>query len=330
MLAVGKAVGADSSFLFSSHSPDSPDAILLGVGMAQDKVEQFADRWCRDDIWAIEAGRRRLMRRGTVIIGTDLVSEREQFSSRFHNEFGIGAGMHRMLGSVIADGADRAGLPFTNLCWYRGGGEADFQPDEKRLLCQLLPHLERLLSIQFALQARRGGSAALMLKRDGTVLHHDPRAGSMRIVGGKLLQLGEHCSPSIADALRMVADGGRPVAILFRERDSYHLRRALLSPCMPEQAGYFGDAVMPAFALTLYSPPRLGPEGEAALMRLYQLTEAEARVAVALVNGATPADIAQRHQVAISTVRTQVRAVFDKCGVSKHVDLVQALAALRY
>lgn len=330
MRAVGKAVGADSSFLFSSHSPDSPDAILLGVDMAQEQVDRFSGHWCREDIWAIEAGRRQLMRRGTVIIGTELVSEREQFSSRFHNEFGIGASMHRMLGSVIADGAGHGGLPFTNLCWYRGEGEADFNPDEKRLLCQVLPHLERLLSIQFALQARRCGGAALMLKRDGTVLHHDPQAGPMRIVGGKLVQLGEGSSPSVADALRMAASGGRAVDILFRERGGHRLRRAVLSPCTPDQPGYFGAGATPAFALTLYNPPESGPESERALTRLYHLTEAEARVAVALVNGAAPADIARRHQVAISTVRSQIRAVFDKCGVSKHVDLVQTLAALRY
>jgi DNA-binding CsgD family transcriptional regulator len=69
------------------------------------------------------------------------------------------------------------------------------------------------------------------------------------------------------------------------------------------------------------------PPGETGLLRrvrrLYHLTETEARVMVGLASGATVDDIATRHGVRASTVRAQVRSLFDKTGVNRQSDLVR-------
>lgn len=70
------------------------------------------------------------------------------------------------------------------------------------------------------------------------------------------------------------------------------------------------------------------PRGDAKLIaervrRLYGLTQAEARVVSALVLGRTVDEIAFAHGVRASTVRAQVRSIYDKIGVNRQADLVR-------
>ena len=60
----------------------------------------------------------------------------------------------------------------------------------------------------------------------------------------------------------------------------------------------------------------------------FDLTPAEARVAVALARGASVADIAARHAVSTHTVRSQVKSVLFKTGTGRQAELVSLLAAL--
>jgi DNA-binding NarL/FixJ family response regulator len=53
------------------------------------------------------------------------------------------------------------------------------------------------------------------------------------------------------------------------------------------------------------------------------LTEAEDAVVAALVSGLTVQQIAAARGVTVTTVRAQVRTIFDKLGVRRQVDLVR-------
>jgi DNA-binding CsgD family transcriptional regulator len=61
---------------------------------------------------------------------------------------------------------------------------------------------------------------------------------------------------------------------------------------------------------------------------LFDLTPAEAAVAVRVAAGMTPARIAAEHGVALATVRSQLGAVFAKMGVRRQAEVAGALAAL--
>jgi DNA-binding CsgD family transcriptional regulator len=72
--------------------------------------------------------------------------------------------------------------------------------------------------------------------------------------------------------------------------------------------------------------PRARLDGRSVAQRarqLYGLTEAEARVMAALTLGETVNDIAVEHGVRASTVRAQVRSIFEKTGVNRQSDLVR-------
>lgn len=61
------------------------------------------------------------------------------------------------------------------------------------------------------------------------------------------------------------------------------------------------------------------------LISLYGLTQAEARLALKLCNGDTPAECAKCLNVSISTIRTQLRAVLEKTGSHRQAELLTKL-----
>jgi DNA-binding CsgD family transcriptional regulator len=60
---------------------------------------------------------------------------------------------------------------------------------------------------------------------------------------------------------------------------------------------------------------------------LFDLTPTEARVAGSLAQGLTLSEIAERHKVKVSTVRSQLKAVFAKTGSNTQSQIVALLAA---
>ena len=144
---------AQSAFMFSSHSAVQPDAVLLGHRMAPETMDEFGRYWYQEDLWALAAGRRYMMRRDVVLLSEELMSTHDYQHSRYYVDFARPAGISRMLGSVLFDGSERDGaLPFTNLCWYRPHGHDAFTREHKRRLVSLLPHLQTAFALRHKLQ----------------------------------------------------------------------------------------------------------------------------------------------------------------------------------
>lgn len=79
--------------------------------------------------------------------------------------------------------------------------------------------------------------------------------------------------------------------------------------------------------LALVSDPSWAPELPARrLQRAFGWTEAEAEVAREIASGARLHEVAERRGVGIETVRTQLKSVFRKAGVSSQAALVRLLA----
>ena len=86
---------------------------------------------------------------------------------------------------------------------------------------------------------------------------------------------------------------------------------------------------MPGLALILLRPLRRGrlPTADV-LQQIFALGDAEAAVALCLMAGATAADVAKACNVALDTVRTQVRAVLCKTDAANLRELGQVFATL--
>jgi DNA-binding CsgD family transcriptional regulator len=78
----------------------------------------------------------------------------------------------------------------------------------------------------------------------------------------------------------------------------------------------------------MFSDPdaRTSTSGQA-LIELYGLTPAEARLMAALVDGERLEDYAERQQISINTARTQSKQVFAKTGHGRQADLIREVLA---
>jgi DNA-binding CsgD family transcriptional regulator len=86
-------------------------------------------------------------------------------------------------------------------------------------------------------------------------------------------------------------------------------------------------ASVPA-ALLIFGDPDAGPSTSTqALIELYGLTPAEARLMAALVDGERLEDYADRHQISINTARTQSKQIFAKTGQGRQADLIREVLA---
>ncbi len=65
-----------------------------------------------------------------------------------------------------------------------------------------------------------------------------------------------------------------------------------------------------------------------AASRIYHLTRTEARVMEQLVSGLSPEQVADLLGSSLNTVRTQVKAILAKAGVSRQADLIRLVATL--
>jgi DNA-binding CsgD family transcriptional regulator len=71
------------------------------------------------------------------------------------------------------------------------------------------------------------------------------------------------------------------------------------------------------------------PELPQRLGALFGLTSAEQRIAAGIAAGLSASENAAANAVSLSTVRTQIQAIFAKTGVSRQAELVQLLANLQ-
>lgn len=351
MSTVGQALKAESSFLFTSHSVSSPDALLLGHNMSPEAVEDFATVWCHHDVWAHEAGRRSMMRRNVVVTGDDLVAADELHRSTFYNEYGKAAGMDAMLGTILFDGTERGGeIPFTNLCWYRGPGKARFDVNDKKLLRPLMPHLQQALLLHHQLHrlgvqqllagadARRPHLASLVIDDEARIVARNAsaeglltgRAPLVAAVAERITDLGRKAVPSLPDALTLCRTTGAAVQLLIQEPASGRLFRATLSAIAADAPSYAGVFAGPHYLLVIELPGEPNLDLVVKAGQLYGFTPSEAAVALLLVRGLSVEQTALERGSSVNTVRTQVRALLHKTGHERQIDMLLTLGQLVY
>jgi DNA-binding CsgD family transcriptional regulator len=149
---------------------------------------------------------------------------------------------------------------------------------------------------------------------DGLKMHNGQVAARRSFETSKLASLIAAASsvggPS-AGCMLISRDGGQP---------SYVIR---VAPVGTQAAGY----ELP-MAMILISAPGENRVSERELAELYGLSPAESRLAIALAEGKNLAELARQFSVQITTLRTQLSSVLEKCEVKRQVDLVLLIASI--
>ena len=96
-----------------------------------------------------------------------------------------------------------------------------------------------------------------------------------------------------------------------------------LLPMRGSAQDVFGGGTMLMVATPVMPRPVPGTE---LLSGLFDLTAAEARIARGIADGATIAILATQQNVSLETIRSQVKAIFAKTGVTRQVDLARLIS----
>ena len=181
---------------------------------------------------------------------------------------------------------------------------------------------------------RHAGKGVLALGRGNALLYADAIARSCLEPAGPLrLRDGRLGAPGIdgqrlLQALQRLERTGEPQFLLLRPRaaaadDARAAQAYAVTALRP------GDAASTACQVLILEP--LGADtalGEHALAQWFDLTPAQARVAACLSRGLTPEQVAAHCGRSISTVRTQIRAILERCSSNNLQQLHRQLAGL--
>jgi DNA-binding CsgD family transcriptional regulator/PAS domain-containing protein len=234
----------------------------------------------------------------------------------------------------------------TNLAFFRSSHDQVFSQREVDDMGLLVPHLRRALSIQNQLAVvdhrllasyelleslptgivitRQSGlveyanaaARRILEQRDGIEIDAEggvwlPKQNGTALLLGALRRVGE---TGIRDAIALGRPSGRP---------AFH---CLLSRLSAKDGDTLPNLYAePRVALFLSDPDQALETSEELLQRLFGLTWAEARLLERLVAGNSLTDAAILLGIKVSTVRTQLKAIFKKTGTSSQVDLLRTV-----
>jgi DNA-binding CsgD family transcriptional regulator len=135
-------------------------------------------------------------------------------------------------------------------------------------------------------------------------------------------------APHNAEHAGLSAPAERRTIRIARKRSKRYAIASMIALRPESTQGAFGFA--PQVLLSIYEPEDIGETSldPFVLSTLFDLTPAEARIAVAIAAGDTLNLIGEKFGVAASTVRSHLKAIFGKTGVSRQTDLVRLLLRL--
>lgn len=280
--------------------------------------------------------------RDTVVMLEELIDEREWLASVIYRDFLEPLQVRYMMGADIRsdDGRERE----FRLRLSRPPQSGPFSETERALCGLLLPHLKRALRLYAHLDRvesacrlyvgtlERMGIGSILLDEAGGICRIN-RAAEAILAEGDSLQLHNGMLEAVAPRddrrlwrlIKQAAagrNGSGLVEAIALDRGGQPGGLSVLVRSIP-LAAEAGRAA--AVELILRDSSRPAQPSEPLLRQLYQLTPAEAALAVLLGEGLTLEETAARLGISRNTARSHLRAVFAKTGVKRQTALVQLL-----
>jgi DNA-binding CsgD family transcriptional regulator len=339
---LAEEVSCGMTVLLALDWKDSRANVASSVRADPEAITLYNARWASHDPW-VASGHESLRTGGAVVFSEEMVSDRNLEKTAFFNDFAKHFDMfHTLSATIIANPDMSAGLS----CHYPKG--AAIEPTSRELLRMLVPHLEQALRFHRRWQrdrvdsavgrelVARSGNGFVLLDGRGRILHANPVAEGVLKRGDGLRSRGERLSAvypadeaelraaiaaAAQTALGSAAASGATLAI---RRTS--LRRPYALTIVPVSGagalfGRHGAAVM-----LMLTDPDGGPSVDATLLRkTFGWTAAETEVALLILAGRRPQEIARSRRVSAATVRTQLKNIFQKADVSTQSDLVRVM-----
>jgi DNA-binding CsgD family transcriptional regulator len=329
-------------FDLSTRQASFEDAVRVDPQAQQ----EYCDHYAKVSPWM--SPRRRRFDAGEVVHSALLTPSGELQQTEFYAGFLSPNDLFYSMGTVVQSAPPHV----VTVSTVRSRAAGPYSEEEDRMFRGLAPHLRSAFQLRARLGEAEGtrdacldaldrlGDGVLLVDRAGRVLHAN-RAGREILASGDGL-----CSTPSGlaaarpqDTVRLRAllaaasetsdgHGLDPGGALSLPRPSRRPPLALVVCALPSHH-LQPDGHDAAAAVFVREPERASAEAGEVLARLYELTPAESRLADALATGDSLDEAAQRFGITRNTARAQLRAVFDKTGVSRQGALISLLLASR-
>ena len=334
--------GVTKAALLTHNFPKSDHRILAIRGDRQKETapayEQF---YFQHDEWTLRFPRNGVA--GRVIQGEEIWAEDSLYKSTFYNEFLRTVDVCQM--ACIASTPSTGILETLSL--YRGPRDNSFGTEVFSTLNMLAPHLRAALNMRrmlvklesrvsdlenaldvivtglILLDARgkcvlANKSAQTVLdRRDGLFLDRASLCASTSAESARLRELILSATSTVE---KLASLRSRAMVITRAEKRPLQI---LVAPLRRENLSTCGKAVAMVF---ISDPEEQSAAPSEAFEMLFGLTRAEARLAIALLDGHSLSETAEIHGVSLETVRTQIKSIFQKTGTKRQGELIRILA----
>ncbi|MFT4242092.1 MAG: hypothetical protein QM569_07400 [Acidovorax sp.] len=339
--AIAEYLGANIGMLVVMGKGQRDQSFYAAWNHREEVARAYSDHWWQHDILLQTGIKRGMFYTGSIARSTDVLPVQDLRRTAYYQQFMATMPAEHALACVLADGSAPLLAPPMHLSLFRHPGREDFSDADVQALRGLYPHLHRAFELHWQMRHLREQVALFHQSLDGLdfgVLFIDP-AQRVQHANARAVALGD--SPAHAPLL-----GGLP-----RTVPATGALGDLLHACALGQGGVapLGNAPQRLLALALpISSPRVtgAAEVRASVMlmlldparqsgpaldfvvRAFGLSAAQARLLPLLLENLAPAEMAERLQVKISTVRSQLSAIFAKTGTTRQQELIRLLGAL--
>ena len=230
-----------------------------------------------------------------------------------------------------------------NIC--RTARQGPFGADEQKLFEWLVPHLRRSITLGFKLDSYRAMQRAafdvleqlsdgvMLLDRRAHLLFANAAARALETSGAlRLRQSVATYSPShsqrLAELIRSALEGSPGGTMSMPGRIAGQHLTILVSAVRGKDVGRFSDLSMKDAAVLVFiiDPANRNSIPLARIMDAYELTHAEARVALASSLGKTVLETATLLGLSPNTIKTHLRRVFAKTATARQAELARVVA----
>lgn len=228
----------------------------------------------------------------------------------------------------------------SQLVFQRRGDQGDFTNDENQILKQLLPHIQHAMHL-YHLKVDQDKKQLLsqllfdqiqlpviLVDNNGNVCHENDKASqylsqssSIKVINRRIHWNTPSKTQEISQAIR--------TCLADCSVETLHLKSSHLMPVtltitpLLQESGHWNKGAV----IFIYNPDSKPSLDLQTLVELFNLSKSEGKVCCELVNGRSPAEIAELHYLSHETVRTYIKRVMKKTGTSRQNELVAKLMA---
>ncbi|MFO0625787.1 MAG: helix-turn-helix transcriptional regulator [Polyangiales bacterium] len=220
----------------------------------------------------------------------------------------------------------------------RGGPWTDGAADR---LQRVTPTLRRAVEVYARLRRQRSTAqideglldaldvAALAVTSDGRIQRANASARSMLArsdgvldANGALRCVQAGAQRSLQAAVDTILRGEAREAVVIAPRRTGRRPLLLFVSALTPSVG-----ATPTLTVLVRDPESQASRAEELLRSLFSLTPAEARLALAVADGCSPADAAEQLGITVQTARTHLKRVFHKTATTRQAELVKLVLA---